>query len=227
MAKGDVGTWTSSSSRRTCRWPGACLWERGSNRVCVCVCVCACVCVLVCVLKGHGLGHRRIANDSFHTDVCLLYPPYLTALACVFLAVLVAETVAPSTDGGVPGTPAFAAVAAAAAAAGGDDPPLGGAASLADAAARNAASPAVAQLRTWFANLHVDLDEVRRVSVSSVCVGGCLCVSTHAQSGAAMQIAEVTQHLVGLYVFWAAMEGDSPEVSVADVLVRLRGTSPV
>ena len=31
-------------------------------------------------------------NDSYHTDLCLLYPPYLTALACLYLSALLADT---------------------------------------------------------------------------------------------------------------------------------------
>ena len=40
--------------------------------------------------------------------------------------------------------------------------------------------------------------------------------------GRRAQVAEVSQHIMGLYEFWSVMEGDSKEVNLPDVLHRLR-----
>ena len=32
-----------------------------------------------------------ICNDSYRTDVCLLYPPYIIALACISMAAIFAD----------------------------------------------------------------------------------------------------------------------------------------
>ena len=159
-------------------------------------------------------------NDSYHTDLCLLYPPYLTALACMYIAVIV-------SDGKTSAAAAQAAIV----------PTTGGsslASILALAGSLNASSPAVTELRTWFSNLHVDIDEVRgderrrrrrrrrRSRKEGKGRGRGLNEARTRFCFRAPQVAEVSQHIIALYTFWSVMEGEAREVNVVDVLQRLR-----
>jgi len=116
---------------------------------------------------------RRLVNDSYHTDVCLLYPPYLTALAALYIAVILSDVKSPAAVAQAQPNPASPvpsghAVATPPAAAPPASTSASASASVASMAASfNAAnqsaatSSALAELRTWYSNLNVDLDEAR------------------------------------------------------------------
>ncbi|KAF1491014.1 Cyclin-C, partial [Pygoscelis antarcticus] len=43
------------------------------------------------LLLPHSFLHRRIVNDTYRTDLCLLYPPFMIALACLHVACVVQQ----------------------------------------------------------------------------------------------------------------------------------------
>ena len=122
----------------------------------------------------------NIVNDSYHTDVCLLYPPYLTALAALFMAVVHTEDNAASASNAAATSASLgdssSSSAAAGSATGAEDgyekflyfflylylnlnrrPPQ---AVAVVTSITNASSSKLADLRRWFSELNVDMDEV-------------------------------------------------------------------
>lgn len=177
---------------------------------------------------------RRLVNDSYHTDVCLIYPPYLTALAALYIAVILSDLKSPAAVAQVQPNPASPApsghaVATPPAVA----PPASASMSVASMAASFSAanqssstSNALAELRTWFSNLNVDLDEAlppnARCRPSKTFHGLSCRTDALWWLGRRAQVAEVSQHIMGLYEFWSVMEGDCKEINLPDVLHRLR-----
>ena len=102
---------------------------------------------------------------------------------------------------------------------------------LALASSLNASSPTITDLRVWFSNLHVDIDEARWSCTRRGSAGrGERPLTPSAEGWRACatqptQVAEVSQHIIGLYSFWSVMEGDAREVSVAEVVQRLRNSA--
>ncbi len=111
---------------------------------------------LTALLRDAGLGEAvglrawTILNDSYRTDVSLLHPPHMVALACVQLATVhlaQQEQEGQLAAGGSPGGAAAASLAF-------DARPFA-------STPRERPEPEVLQrLGTWMGTLNVDLDQV-------------------------------------------------------------------